>query len=166
MVVAVEQPDVVGPKGVFRKSVSDMMTQEKGMTEDVAEMLVASKSLAANSENPPDAGMTDKLNNALRAMDDIQRHTGQLYDSAYDDYLDLYPAWRMYILSRDPVQQRSLFHDYKKLYKRYEKRQKRLIQNLGLLVGLQKALLPSNAYADPNNRIPPSEDTAAVLVNF
>lgn len=158
---AAEQPDVVGPRGEFEQSVADMMDRDEDMTRDVAEMLVAAESMRSAA-----GGRGAQLANALRTMDEVQRYAADLYDSAYDDYLDLYPAWRMYILSGDPAQRQALFDDYVTLLGRYEKRQAELVEHLGLLVALQKALLPSNTYVDPYGRIEPSNDTAAVLDEF
>lgn len=160
MVWAVEQPDIVGPEGEFEKSVSDIMDSEKNMPIDVAEMLVAAHSLYENDPN------TKSLNRALRAMDKIQRAAGELYDSMYDDYLDLYPSWRFYIKSKDPIQQELRFKDYEILLDRFFKGQEEFIQNLGYLITLQKALLPSNAYVDPYNRIAASSNIEVVLENF
>lgn len=170
-VTAVVQVDEVGPAGEFEKSVVELMKHDKGMTQDVAEMLVANESLgsakAAKNENA--AGVmtqTEKLNRALKAVDEVQRTAADVYDRCYDDFLDLYPAWRMYLLSKKPKQKKKLFKRYRALLSRYNAGRKALIEDLGLLVGLEKALLPSNAYADPDHRIEPSANTAAVLDNF
>ncbi|XP_060871255.1 uncharacterized protein LOC132945500 [Metopolophium dirhodum] len=170
-VTGIEQPDEVGPAGVFEKSVLEMMEHDKGMTKDVAEMLVANESLgsakAADNVDAAEAtAQTEKLNRALMAMDEVQRTAADVYDRSYDDFLDLYPAWRMYLLCDKPKKKRTLFKRYKALLTRYNAGRKALIEDLGVLVGLEKALLPSNAYADPDNRIKPSADTIAVLDNF
>jgi len=157
---AEHQPDVVGPKGEFEKSVSNMVRDE-GLSWDVAEMLVAAKALHSTSNAPP-----ERLFEALRTLEDIQRYAVSLLDSTYDDFLDMYPAWRMYCLSRDPAQRDVFFRDYKVLLDRFTSGQRDLIEYMGLLVMLQKALLPSNAYTDPENRILPSADTAAMLENM
>lgn len=162
-VPALDQPDVVGPKGVFEKSVSDMMANENGMTRDVAEMLVAAKTMSVDGTVDL---RTNKLNIALRAMDQIQSTAAGLFDTTYDDFLDLYPAWRMYILCQDPKQRKRLFRDYQKLLNKFINGQAALIEELGLLVALEKVLLPSNAYADPYGRIKPSADITEVLDNF
>lgn len=134
---------------------------EEGMTRDVAEMLVA-----AQMFSPNDSPTRKKLNNALRFMDEIQRSTADLYDKTYDDFLDLYPSWRTYLLTEDPKLKNSAFNEYKSLMDRYTDGQKDLIRGLGFLVALQQALLPSNVYVDPDNRIAPSEETTAVLNDF
>ncbi|XP_025194497.1 uncharacterized protein LOC112594089 [Melanaphis sacchari] len=170
-VSAIEQPDEVGPAGVFEKSVSEMMARDEDMTRDVAEMLVAAESLgsmkAADNADPVAAEeQTEKLNRALLAMDEMQRTAGDVYDRCYDDFLDLYPAWRMYLLCNDPKHKKSLLRSYRSLLVRYDKGRNTLIRDLGVLMALEKALLPSNTYVDPDNRIPPSADTVAVLDNF
>lgn len=141
---------------------STMMTEE-GVTRDVAEMLVAAQMIT-----PGDGGDATgaKLNNALRFMDEVQRNTAVLYDVTYDDFLDLYPNWRTYLLTRDPEKKDDAFRVYKSLLDNYTEGQKDLIQGLGFLVALQQALLPSNVYADPDNRIAPEEETATVLDDF
>lgn len=170
-VTGIEQPDEVGPAGVFEKSVSELMERDKSMTKDVAEMLVANESLgsakATDNVDPAEAiAQTEKLNRALMAMDEVQRTAADVYDRSYDDFLDLYPAWRMYLLCDQPKKKRTLFKRYKALLSRYNAGRKALIEDLGVLVGLEQALLPSNAYADPDSRIKPSADTIAVLDNF
>lgn len=165
------QPDEVGPAGMFEKSVSEMMAHDQSMTRDVAEMLVAAQSLGnvtaeINEDHDCVAAQTEKLNRALTAMDEIQRTAADVYDRCYDDFLDLYPAWRMYLLCEDPKHKKALLRSYKSLLARYNKGRRALIRDLGVLMALEKSLLPSNVYADPDNRIPPSEDTAAVLDNF
>lgn len=170
-VTAIMQPDEVGPEGVFEKSVSEMVAHDQSMTRDVAEMLVAAQSLGsvkaeANEDHDCVAAQTEKLNRALSVMDEVQRTGADVYDRCYDDFLDLYPAWRMYMLCENPTHKKDLLRSYKSLLARYNKGRRALIEDLGVLVALEKALLPSNAYADPDNRIPPSADTAAVLDNF
>ncbi|XP_026809125.1 uncharacterized protein LOC113551216 [Rhopalosiphum maidis] len=170
-VTAIEQPDEVGPAGMFEKSVSEMMARNQNITRDVAEMLVAAESMgnakaAENVDSDTVAAMTEKLNRALTAMDEVQKTAADVYDRSYDDFLDLYPAWRMYLLCDDPKHKKALLRSYKSLLARYNTGRKALIQDLGVLVALEKALLPSNAYVDPDNRISPSDDIAAVLENF
>lgn len=131
------------------------------MTRDVAEMLVAADSLRTSTGE-----LATELENALRTMDDVQRYVADLYDTSYDDYLDLYPAWRMYILSKNPAQQQVLFDDYKTLLDRFEERRSQMIKHIGVLVAFQKALLPHNTYVDPYGRIEPSEDIEGVLDDF
>lgn len=162
-VTAVQQLDVVGPEGEFERSVSDMMARESGMTVDVAEMLVAANTMSA--DGTVDC-QTEKLNRALRTMDEVQRTAASLFDSTYDDCLDLYPAWRMYILCEDPVQRNHLYRDYRRLLKRFIKGQESLMEELGYLIALEKALLPSNTYPDPYGRIKPSADITDILENF
>jgi len=170
-VTTIMQPDEVGPAGMFEKAVSEMMAHNQSMTMDVAEMLVAAQLLGSakeevNEDNDCIAAQTDKLNRALTAMDEIQRTVADVYDQCYDYFLELYPAWRMYLLCEDPKHKKDLLQNYKLLLALYNKYRKTLIRELGVLLALEKSLLPSNAYADPDNRIPPSEDTAAVLDNF
>lgn len=170
-VTPIYQPDEVGPEGEFEKAVSDMMDRDKNMSKDVAEMLVAADSLgAAKAEDDLDpvrvALQAHKLNMALKAMDEVQRIAADLYDMCYDDFLDLYPAWRMYLLCDEPKHKNELFNSYSSMLARYNMKQDELIQNLGTLVGLEKTLLPSNVYPDPDLRIVPSADTVAVLDNF
>lgn len=160
MVSAKEQPDLVGPEGVFEKSVLDKMNSEKDMTRDVAEMLVAAESLSTNDPR------TKKLNKALQIMDELQRCSANLFDRMYDYFLDMYPCWRMYLLSDDEAQKKVLLKEYKKLLRRFNKSQHNLIQELGALVGMEKALLPSNAYVDPNNEVQPTTDIVEVLKNI
>lgn len=163
MVSARLQVDEVGPKGVFEESVSKMMASEPGMTRDVAEMLVAAKTMSAD-------GTVDlrakKLNRALRAMDHIQKTVADLLETTCDDFTDLYPIWRMYILCKDPEQRERLFCDYQVLLDSFINGQAALIEDLGYLVALEKVLLPSNVYADPYGRIKPSSDITEVLDNF
>lgn len=154
------QPDVVGPKGVFEEAVSKMMAADNSLTEDVTEMLVAVCMLPMNSRQKK------KLVKALHFVDDIQKDTAKLYDDIYDYYLDLYPAWRMYILCEDREQQEDLFEEYKTLLVEFKKSKNKLLENMGVLVALQDALLPSNVYADPNNRIPSEVDIADILENI
>uniref|UniRef100_A0A2S2PAQ3 Prolyl 4-hydroxylase subunit alpha-2 n=1 Tax=Schizaphis graminum TaxID=13262 RepID=A0A2S2PAQ3_SCHGA len=169
-VTAIEQPDEVGPAGMFEKSVSEMMARNENMTRDVAEMLVAAESLgnakATENVDSDTVAMTEKLNRALTAMDEVQKTAADVYDRSYDDFLDLYPAWRMYLLCDDPKHKKALLRSYKSLLARYNTGRKALIRDLGVLMALEKALLPSNAYPDPDNRIPASDNTAAVLENF
>lgn len=159
-VLAVVQPDVVGPAGVFEGSVTKMMAAEEGMTMDVAEMLVAAQMMSAAGN---DAQVGRELEDSLRFMDLVQRGTADQYDQTYDDFLDLYPNWRTYLLSEDPERKEAAFAEYKKLVDRYTDGQKDLIRGLGYLLALQKALLPSNVYEDPYQRIPSAGGTAAVL---
>jgi len=168
-VTAETQRDLVGPEGVFEKSVSEMMTREKGMSEDLAEMLVAVDSLGTAAEGEADlkaAVQTDKLNNALKAMDEVQELVDDLYDKCYNDFLDLYPEWRMYVLCKDPKRKNDLFVSYSSILARYNARLQQYLENLGKLVAYEKALLPSNLFQDPENRIEPSPDTVLVLNNF
>ncbi|CAH1710384.1 uncharacterized protein LOC114129844 [Aphis gossypii] len=170
-ITAIMQPDEVGPAGMFEKSVSEMMARDKDMTRDVAEMLVAAQSLGnvtaeVHEDDDCVAAQIKKLNRALAAMDAVQRTGADEYDRCYDYFLDLYPLWRMYLLCEDHKHKKSLLRRYKSLLARYNRCCEALIRDLGVLVALEKALLPSNAYADPDNRILPSEDTAAVLDNF
>lgn len=170
-VTALIQPDEVGPEGVFEQSVSEMMDHDKEMTKDVAEMLVAAESLGcAKAEDDVDPAaakaQTEKLKRALAAMDEVQRTAADVFDRCYDDFLDLYPAWRMYLLCKDPEHKKALFKTYRTLLGRYNTGRKALIRDLGVLMALEKALLPSNVYADPDHRIKQSADTAAVLDNF
>jgi hypothetical protein len=160
MVSAIEQPDLIGPEGVFEKSVLDKMNSEKGMTRDVAEMMVAAESLSAN-----DPG-TKNLNKALNILDELQRCSADLFDKMYDDFLDMYPCWRMYLLSNDEAQKNALLKEYKTLLRRFNKSQENLIQELGALVGMEKALLPSNVYVDPKNKVLPTTDVGEILKNL
>lgn len=134
-------------------------------------MLVANESLgcakATDDEHAAEAAaQTEKLNRALMAMDEVQRTAADVYDRCYDDFLDLYPAWRMYLLCKKPKKKRALFKRYRALLTRYTAGRNALIEDLGMLIGLEKALLPSNAYTDPDHLIEPSADTVAVLDNF
>lgn len=160
MVSAIDQPDLVGPEGVFEKSVLDKMKSDKSITRDVAEMMVAAESLSANDPR------TNKLNDALQIMDELQRCSADLFDRMYDDFLDMYPCWRMYLLSTDKAQKKVFLDEYKALLRRFDKSQRNLIQELGALVGMEKLLLPSNAYVDPNNKIKPTADIVEVLKNI
>lgn len=162
---AVEQPDTVGPAGVFEDSVKTAMTDE-GVTRDVAEMLVAARTIRPDDGDAAAAATVGKLCNALRFMDEVQRNTAVLYDATYDDFLDLYPNWRAYLLTDDPAKKDRAYRDYRSLLDRYTEGQKNLIQGLGFLVALQKALLPSNVYADPDRRIVAMDETVAVLDDF
>ncbi|XP_015369475.1 PREDICTED: uncharacterized protein LOC107165649 [Diuraphis noxia] len=171
-VTAIYQPDEVGPKGKFDQAVKDMMDHDENMTQDVAEMLVAANSLgdtqAKDDKLDPVAValQTHRLNRALKTMDEVQRTAADLYDQCYDEFLDLFPAWRMYMFSNDPKHKNKLFNSYCSILTRYNIKQEELLQNLGVLVALEKTLLPSNVYPDPDRRIEPSSDTAAVLENF
>lgn len=129
------------------------------MTSDVAEMLVAAESLTTKD-------MSKKLDNALRVMDNIQMKVVNDYDEIYDLYLELYPAWRMYILCEDPAQRNDFFDEYEALFNAFIEDQKMLLSDLGTLFALQKALLPSNVHVDPDNRIVASVNIADILENF
>lgn len=163
---AAKQPDVTGAPGEFQDAVDLTMSLNDDITEDVAEMLVAADQLCAAAGDT--VGDTFRLRNALMMLDQLQRAAAYLYDKAYDDYLDLYPAWRTYILYEgdDPARLDDLFANYTRLLDRYDRGQKDLLEDLGVLLALQKALVPSNVYADPYERILPSVDTADVLSNF
>lgn len=159
---AAKQPDGVGAPDEFQDVVDLTMSLNDDITEDVAEMLVAADQLCEAAGNT--ATDTYRLRSALIMMDQLQRAAGYLYDKAYDDYLDLYTSWRTYILyeGNDP----ALFANYMRLLDQYDREQKDLLEDLGVLLALQKALMPSNVFADPYERILPSVDTADVLSNF
>lgn len=155
------QPDRVGPPGEFEEAVAALMALDEDMTLDVAEMLVAAEALRAR-----DGDGSDKLRVALETEDELQREAAELYDRSYDLFLDLYPQWRMYVLCEDPVEREKLYAEYLELLARYEQNQEELIADLGILLNLEKALLPSNAYVDPYGRILPSVSTAEILKDF
>lgn len=161
--LAAVQPDRVGPPGQFEEAVDALMAQDEDVTRDVAEMLVAAEALRARDA---DGDGSVKVRVALEAQDELQREAAELYDRSYDLFLDLYPQWRMYILCEDPVQREKLYLEYLELLERYERNQEELIADLGILLNMEKALLPSNAYADPYGRILPSISTAEVLKDF
>ncbi|KAL5234643.1 hypothetical protein ACI65C_002053 [Semiaphis heraclei] len=171
-VTPIYQPDVVGPEGEFEKAVLDMMNRDGKMSKDVAEMLVAADSLGAAKAKDDDldpvavALQAYRLNRALKTMDEVQRIAAKLYDKCYDDFLDLYPAWRMYLLCDDLKHKNELFNSYSEMLARYNMNQDELLEDLGELVGFEKTLLPSNVYPDPDQRIKPSPVTVAVLDNF
>lgn len=161
--MAVEQPDEVGPAGVFEKSVADLMARDQDMTVDVAEMLVAAESLGSTTAV---AGQTEKINRALTAMDEVQRTAAGVYDQCYDVFLDLYPEWRGYLLCEDPKHKKDLLRKYKSMLSTYNKCRQQLIQDVGVLLALEHALLPSNTYVDPDHQVVQSADTSVVLDNF
>lgn len=163
---AAEQPDVVDAPGEFQNAVETTSPKDNIAAGDVAEMLMAADRLCAAAGDTVDDMF--RLRSALMMMDQLQRAAAYLYDKTYDDYLDLYPAWCMYILYEgdDPVRLNDLFANYERLLDQYDRGQKDLLEDLGVLLALQKALVPSNVYADPYERILPSVDITDVLSNF
>lgn len=160
IVSAVEQPDLVRLDGSFETSVQTLMAANKGMAKDVAEMLVASNDLA---ESEGDTIKAEKLNMALCSVDDLQRSVAELYDATYDCYLDLYPAWRMYLLCEIPEDRQLLLSNYMTILKQYRLSKKEFINYFNLLMDLQETLLPSNAFVDRYNLNQPSPDLALLL---
>lgn len=155
--VPTDEPTATTKDYEYEKSVADMLAAEKGMDKDVAEMLVAAQMM------PTSPIRLNKLIAALRTMDKMQRHVANTYETVYDHYLDLYPAWRLYVQADAECRQNRL-DDYTAILGKFTDSQNQLLDDLAMFMELQLMLLPPNVYGDAGSA--PSIKTVDLLEDF